>query len=294
VAAVARLLVGRRRAPDVDGGRAVEAVSMSELRAAALDYADRGWPVVHLVPGGKVPATRHGLLDATTDPVVIMRLWRQRARATVGIRTGPRPDGAGLLVVDLDGQEGLGSWARLEARYGVAVTLEASTGGGGIHLLYRYPEGIDLGNSAGRLGEGVDTRAKGGFIVVPPSIHPSGRRYAWTGSGDAAIAPTPAWLVDLLRPPPPRPGPAVKREWQPGDDRRQLARFNGLIDMMAAARPRQRNDRLYWCACRLHELLEEGAPPAWIELLVDAGVAAGLGEAEVRKTIKSGLEGPTR
>jgi hypothetical protein len=58
---------------------------------------------------------------------------------------------------------------------------------------------------------------------------------------------------------------------------------------MAAARPGQRNDKLFWCACRLAELLAEGAPSAWIELLVEAGVAAGLGEAEVRKTIRSGL-----
>jgi hypothetical protein len=63
---------------------------------------------------------------------------------------------------------------------------------------------------------------------------------------------------------------------------------------MAAARQRQRNNRLFWCACRLRELLAEGAPPAWIELLVEAGIATGLGEAEVRKTIKSALEGSAR
>jgi hypothetical protein len=26
---------------------------------------------------------------------------------------------------------------------------------------------------------GIDIRADGGFIVVPPSLHASGRRYAW-------------------------------------------------------------------------------------------------------------------
>jgi hypothetical protein len=88
--------------------------------------------------------------------------------------------------------------------------------------------------------------------------------------------------------------PTARPGWRPGDDERQLARFNGLLDVMAAARPRQRNDKLFWCACRLRELLGEGAPPEWIDLLVDAGVATGLGESEVRKTIKSGLEGPTR
>jgi hypothetical protein len=272
-------------------GIAWAAVGVNELLAAAVAYLERGWAVLPVVPKGKVPLTRHGLLDATHDGDQVERWWRRWPQANVGIATGPP---SGLLVVDLDGREGLGSWARLEARYGVAMTLEASTGGGGVHLLYGYLQDADLGNSAGRLGEGIDTRGRGGYIIAPPSIHPSGRRYAWTGSGDAPIATTPAWLVELLRPPPPRPAPASKPDWQPGDDRRQLARFNGVLDTMAAARPRQRNDRLYWCACRLRELLAEGAPSAWIELLVDAGVATGLGEAEVRKTIKSGLEGPTR
>src|SRR5262245_15267283 len=223
-----------------------------------------------------------------------MRLWRQRPRANVGVRTGPRPEGAGLLVVDLDGEVGLGSWARLEATHAPAPTLEVATGGGGVHLIYGYPEGAELGNSAGRLGEGIDTRGRGGYVIAPPSVHPSGRRYAWTGQGETPIAPAPAWLVDLLRPPPPRAMPTPQRDWQPGGGRRQLARFNGLLDTMATARPRQRNSRLFWCACRLRELLAEGAPSAWTELLVEAGVASGLGEAEVRRTVTSGLGDSTK
>jgi bifunctional DNA primase/polymerase-like protein len=264
---------------------------VSELLTAALGYLERGWAVLPVAPRGKVPLTRHGLKDATTDRDQVERWWARRPDANIGVATGPP---SGLLVVDLDGHEGLGSWARLEARYGVTLTLEASTGGGGVHLLYGYPADVDLGNSAGRLGEGIDTRARGGYVLVAPSVHPSGRRYAWSGSGETPIAPAPPWLVDLLRPPPPRPVPVSRREWQPGDDQRQLARFNGLLDVMARARPRQRNNQLYWCACRLRELLVEGAPREWVELLVDAGVATGLSQAEVRKTITSGLRGSTR
>jgi hypothetical protein len=256
---------------------------MSELQTATLEYAASGWPVLPLVPGGKVPLTRHGLKDATADPSQIQQWWRRWPAANIGIVTGPA---SGLLVVDLDGEKGLATWARLEAEHNALMTLKQMTGSGGLHLLLRYPEGLELGNSAGRLGDGVDTRARGGYIVVPPSVHTSGRMYAWAASGQE-IAPTPPWLVALLQPPPRQALPPAVR--QPGDDRRQLARFHGLLDLMSAARPRQRNDKLFWCACRLRELLAEGAPPAWIELLVEAGVATGLGEAEVRKTIKSGL-----
>jgi hypothetical protein len=266
------------------------AVSVTELLAAAITYLERGWSVLPVTPRGKVPLTRHGLKDASTDFEQIQAWWRRWPQANIGVATGPP---SGLLVVDLDGREGLGSWARLEARYGVVVTLEAITGGGGVHLVYGYPEDVDLGNSAGRLGQGIDTRGRGGYVLVAPSVHPSGRRYAWSGRGETPVAPAPLWLVDLLQPPP-RLVPAIRREWHPGDEQRQLARFNGLLDVMARARPRQRNNQLYWCACRLRELLAEGAPPAWIELLVDAGVATGLGEAEVRRTITSGLGDSTR
>ena len=38
------------------------------MLAAALRYALANWPVFPCIPGEKVPATRHGFLDATTDP----------------------------------------------------------------------------------------------------------------------------------------------------------------------------------------------------------------------------------
>ena len=41
-------------------------------------------------------------------------------------------------------------------------------------------------------------RADGGFVVAPPSIHPSGRRYAWSVDCASAIAAAPDWLVAKL------------------------------------------------------------------------------------------------
>lgn len=180
---------------------------MNELLAAALDYAARGWPVLPLVLQGKVPLTRHGLKDATTDPAQIQQWWRRWPAANIGVVTGPA---SGLLVVDLDGEDGLTTWARLEAEHDALATLEQATGSGGVHLLLRYPSDLDLGNSAGRLGEGVDTRGRGGYIVVAPSVHPSGHAYAWTGDATAEIAPAPRWLLALLQPPRLRAEPATR------------------------------------------------------------------------------------
>ena len=50
-----------------------------------------------------------------------------------------------------------------------------------------------------------------------------------------------------------------------------------------------RNTVLYWCGCRLAEMVKEGAPPSWADVLIRAGVAAGLEQAEVRDTMASAL-----
>lgn len=241
---------------------------MSELLAAAIGYLERGWAVLPVAPRGKVPLTRHGLKDATTDRDQVERWWRRAPQANIGVATGPP---SGLLVVDLDGEEGLGSWARLEARHGVTLTLEAATGGGGVHLVYGYPAGVGLGNSAGRLGGGVDTRGRGGYIIAPPSVHPSGRRYTWTVRGAASPAPAPGWLVDLLRPrapraepssPPIAPGPRARGYWQTAVEQelRQLAELGG-------------HDALTRAAYRLGRLAHLGIPEEpVIEALADAAL----------------------
>lgn len=72
------------------------------------------------------------------------------------------------------------------------------TGSLGYHFLFTYPEDITLRNSAGAVGPGVDTRAEGGYIVLPPSLHASGRRYEVVDRFD--IAEAPPFLLDVFRP----------------------------------------------------------------------------------------------
>jgi Bifunctional DNA primase/polymerase, N-terminal len=263
---------------------------MNALGRAALGYAHHYWCVFPCKPGGKTPMTPHGCKDATMGPRQVMDWWSRWPNANIGVATGA---GSELFVVDLDGAQGLATWAQLEATHDAAPTLEQTTGGG-VHLLFTYPDdGVTLGNSAGRLGPGVDTRGEGGYILAAPSLHPSGRRYAWVDA-TREPAPCPPWLVDLLtaRPDPPprpaRPGP------EPGGDGRLLARFEGLLDLLAAATEGTRNSRLYWAACRLRELQQQGAPGGWAELLVAGGTAAGLPEPEARRTVRSALQGEAR
>ena len=162
------------------------------LHNAALAYARRGVPVFPCEPGAKRPLTRNGHWDATTDLRVVERWWKQWPSSNVGVPTGKK---SGLVVLDVDlDASGPESLATLE-RAGTPVpkTARARTGGGGIHVFFRYPRGTEIRNSAGLLGPGLDVRGEGGYIVVPPSRTKG--LYEWVDSSPLAEA---SWLVERL------------------------------------------------------------------------------------------------
>jgi hypothetical protein len=164
---------------------------VTTLSAAALRYAERGWPVFPCA--GKRPITAHGLHDATVDPGLVAGWWEQWPDANVGVRTG---DASRLVVLDVDGDDGNESLRRLEAEHvQLPRTLSVVTPRGGAHLYFRHP-GATVRNSAGALGHGLDVRGDGGYVIAPPSTGPNGRRYE--PDERAPIAGMPGWLRQLL------------------------------------------------------------------------------------------------
>ena len=171
--------------------------AQADLLKAALAYARRGVPVFPCEEGGKRPLTQNGFLDATRDPHWVEGWWRRWPGANVGVPTGIRSN---LLVLDVDTRDGgYESLRTLEIRNGEAPpTARAQTGGGGLHLYFRYPSPKAHGraavkNSAGLLGPGLDVRGEGGYVVVPPSR--TLEAYAWV---DRAPPADPGWLLALL------------------------------------------------------------------------------------------------
>jgi Bifunctional DNA primase/polymerase, N-terminal/Primase C terminal 1 (PriCT-1) len=105
-----------------------------------------------------------------------------------------------LLVVDIDPDKGgETSFSNLERQHGaVRLTVEVVTPRGGRHLYLLVPNGRTMpGNSAGKLGKGIDTRGEGGYVLVPPS-RIGGRAYSWSIDSCDHIAMAPAWLLDIL------------------------------------------------------------------------------------------------
>lgn len=231
--------------------------AMSDLLDAALCYARDGRAVLPLhtpifsgtvrcscgAPDcgkniGKHPRIARGCHAADRDPDEIRRWWRRWPDANLGLATGTP---SGIFVVDVDPRHG-GDQALcdLEQEHGpIPPTWRFLTGGGGEHILFNYPSGERLGNSAGRLGDGLDARGEGGFIVAPPSLHANGRRYAISVDhhpDEVPLAEPPAWLLALLKEPATMGGAApgvwrdrVSQQVREGQRNQAVARLAGHL-----------------------------------------------------------------
>jgi hypothetical protein len=144
-------------------------------------------------PRTKWPATPHGCKDATLDPDVVRNWWTANPNANIAVATG---EISNVFVLDADGL-GQQELDKLEAKNGkLPRTLLVSTARG-MHWYFRWP-GKPVRNSTSTVAPKIDIRGTGGYCLVPPSLHPSGRRYAWSADSGNAIAEAPAWLIGLV------------------------------------------------------------------------------------------------
>lgn len=137
----------------------------------------------------------HGLKDATLDTAIIERWWKGWPEANVGVATGP----SRLAVLDIDPRHGGDESLRdLTQKHGDAwlETAIALTGGGGTHYLFKQNEERPARNAAD-VFPGIDVRGEGGYIVAPPSLHQSGKPYAWERTAnEVELLP---WPTDIIR-----------------------------------------------------------------------------------------------
>jgi hypothetical protein len=167
-----------------------------DLRRAALTLASRGLAVFPLKARDKAPASKHGFKDATVEEITIKAWWDGWPEQNIGVATGER---SGVFVVDVDDDKGgESSLAKLCERHGPLPATVESVTGKGRHVWFRYPAGLQIGSTAGRLGPGLDTRGNDGYVVVPPSVHPNGRQYAWSVDCADEFADAPDWLIEIL------------------------------------------------------------------------------------------------
>jgi hypothetical protein len=161
-----------------------------DLLAAALTLVEHGLPVFPVKPRSKIPATLDGFKSATVDPDQLRAWWGRWPDANIGVPTGAA---SGFVVLDVDARHGgVASFEKLRDQHRLPKTAQVLTGSGGFHYWFRCVG--ELRNSAGLLGDGLDVRGDGGYVVVPPSVHESGNPYEWLRELDQA-AEWPAALV---------------------------------------------------------------------------------------------------
>ncbi len=209
---------------------------------------------------GKVPLTKHGLVDATTRESTIQSWWRRWPNANIGLVTGTA---SSIVVLDVDvDREGDVLLAALEGQFGeLPATPESLTGGGGRHVLFAHPgQPIRNAVSVGGL-DGLDIRADGGYIVAPPSLHQSGRCYEWDASrhpDDVKLSPLPDWLLSLLVAP---PGGNGSKPTSVIGETIQFGQRNATLASLAGAMRRRGMTRTAILAALLTTNAEQCVPP---------------------------------
>lgn len=148
---------------------------------------------------GKHPASKNGIKDASLSHESLDKWAFADPPYNIGIATGQK---SGLVVLDVDTRNGGDkTLADLEAKYGkLPPTKTVITGSGGRHYYFKYPDGVTkIKSVAGALGQGLDIKADGGYVIAPPSRHISGDIYRWEDETfDYPLAELPKWLLSLI------------------------------------------------------------------------------------------------
>ncbi len=197
--------------------------SKQNILDAALDYAQRGWPVFPCRATNKAPLTKHGFKDATTDEATIRNWWGQWPGAMIGVPMGSR---SGVWAVDPDPPkkpeepDGRAVWAALVEKHGEPPKTHTEvTPRGGSHVVFKWDPARPVTNSPGALaGQNVDVRGEGGYIIVAPSVcigdgtpkNVAGE-YRAELEGYWLFAAAPDWLYELILGKP-EPEPQPKRD----------------------------------------------------------------------------------
>jgi hypothetical protein len=162
--------------------------AVSILPPEVIAAAGRGWRLFPVKAGQKAPPLLPDWpVKASCDTDCLEEWEREFPGANWALACGPD---SGVYVLDIDGPDGKASveaWAR--RGWNLPETRIHKTSRGQ-HQLFKWPSGFVFTISAGKLGAGLDERGDRGYILIPPSFHPSGDILfePFGGSGSTLIA----------------------------------------------------------------------------------------------------------
>ena len=169
----------------------------------ALKYAELGFPVLPLVKNTKIPVKSdnfsNGFKSATTDQSIIADYWlssEQAISSNIGIRTG-KDSGLVVLDIDIHEEDGYKTLETLENHFEkLPDTLRVKTASGGLHIYFRYPEGLTIERQINKFN-GIDIIAENSYIVAAPSKIDK-KSYKRVSGNITELAELPQFLLDTL------------------------------------------------------------------------------------------------
>ena len=156
--------------------------------------AGRGWRLFPVKDGDKKPPLLKDWPAKASSDLSQLEAWATRfPGCNWGLACGPD---SGVYALDIDGDAGKASVAEWERSGLLLPSTRTHKTPRGLHLLFRWPAGFNFTISGGKLGPGLDERGDRGYILAPPSLHPSGHRYECLDE-DVPLAEMPPWLIKL-------------------------------------------------------------------------------------------------
>ncbi|TSD62437.1 bifunctional DNA primase/polymerase [Aeromicrobium piscarium] len=252
------------------------------LPAAAQLLSRAGVPVFPCVPGEKRPLTPKGFHDATTDLQQVKAWWHRYPTANLAVPTG---EASGVVVVDVDIHGHVNGYEAFDRAQQAGLfpswSFLVDTPSGGLHIYYPATQGV-VQRSWQAAKCGVDFRGDGGYVLIPPSaVTKEGSTTPYRVRQVYVMAASPVnsdGLRDFLDP---RPTPRQR----PVHGLRLEADVPRLAAWVASRPEGERNQGLFWAACRLAENRVPAADA--LDVLVAAAGHAGLGEREITATVRS-------
>lgn len=278
---------------------------MVNCLVAAMDYVALGWHVFPLAAGSKQPLPgTSGFKDATNDYVTVAH-WFVDHDHNVAVATGRN---SGIVVLDVDQKhDGYESLAKLVDEVGddLLHTRIHGTAGGGSHLIFRYPLGLNIGrkiNAFKRLNmPGLDVLGDDGYAVLPPStIRPDGPtkmdahggERVYTLTADDPVVDAPAKFYALLAS---AQGPRISGPAGRGDAIVAPARHGtaGIVNWLASVPPGDQDNACSWVSRALRDeglRAEEAADLLWSAMSQMQTSGRPWTESDVRRHIRSAYQ----
>jgi putative DNA primase/helicase len=264
-----------------------------------LAMVKRDCAVLPVVEGGKKPAVKTGVKAASKNRDMIKKHFLANPNLNYGIATGAASN---IFVVDLDKREGVEKFRRLRKINGQNAPTVTVRTPNGYHLYFRAPK-HRVPNSVSRIGNQIDVRGDGGYVVGPGSRTPDGvYRFASGRSfADVEIAQAPAWLLKMIVQPLTPAIESAKPAEIPETDRERAMKYAETarrreLDRLQKAPLHQRNNTLNTCAFKLGQFLPYGLlnSATITGQLTEVAKKTGLSDQEIRATIDSGMRASQR